>query len=649
MNIEAGTRIGHYTIVRRLGAGGMADVFAAEDGKLGRTVALKILPHEFGRNSQLVTRFEREVRAAANLNHSGIVPVFDVGECDGLHYYSMRLLTGGDLRKRIKAGFGEREALILARELAGAFAHAHERGFVHRDVKPENILFDERNNPVLTDFGIAKALHGDTKVTATGVSVGTPKYIAPEQARGQAVDARTDLYSLGVIIYEMLTGEPPFQAPDALSLIFKHVSEPVPRLPEPLARHQALIDTLMAKEADGRPESANLLVKLLDEQIEALRHVAPSTGSPAAASTAAVPTNVPGDSPQPAAPAAPSPESGAVSQPPIAPAVQPAPTPATAPTPASAPNPDPVPGPRPAPVPAGSGSGIGIGGLAAIGTLIVGVFAFGGWFMAQRQSDSADLLPLSNAETTPTNGNDTPSTEPGASNAAGESKPTETATRVTRTAEAPTSSTAARQESAPEPKQASDAAARTPAKPEQTVSTTPATAAPRQAPAPAPDPLARFERDPKIRAAVAQDPGFVKRARAAVRENPQRFATEVFSIQQSSPVFATAAERLLALDDSAQASVARASLKSLRDAAEQARRQRMADDPVIRPVLTEDPNFIDRALDAVSRNPERFATEIFAIQNANPAIARAAERLLVYESSAAAREAQQVLERLRGN
>src|SRR5689334_6890635 len=245
--LEPGYQIGNYRIVRSLGSGGMADVYEAHDINLDRHVALKILPIEYCRNAELVARFQKEVRAAAKLNHRNIVTVFEVGQQDSWHYFSMRLLTGGDLRRRIERGLAPVEALAILRELADAFAHAHARGFVHRDVKPENVMFDEQGFPVLTDFGIAKALDAESRMTRTGMTMGTPRYLSPEQASGKPVDARADLYSLGVMLYEMLTGRPPYDAEESMAVIFKHVTEPIPQLPESFLRYQPLLEKLMAK------------------------------------------------------------------------------------------------------------------------------------------------------------------------------------------------------------------------------------------------------------------------------------------------------------------------------------------------------------------------------------------------------------------
>ncbi len=264
-DLQAGAALGHYRILRKLGSGGMADVYEAEDQKLGRRVALKILPPELERNPGLIARFEVEVRAAARLSHRNIVTVFEVGHEGGYHFYSMRLLSGGDLRERINQGaLAPAEAIAILREVTEAFVEAHAHGFVHRDMKPENIMFDERGMPVLTDFGIAKVLGSSTGATTAGGVIGTPRYMSPEQARAKPVDARTDLYSLGIVLYEMLTGAPPFQNEEAIAIILQHVSEPMPRLPAALTMLQPLLDKMTAKEPADRPASAQELLELID-------------------------------------------------------------------------------------------------------------------------------------------------------------------------------------------------------------------------------------------------------------------------------------------------------------------------------------------------------------------------------------------------
>lgn len=268
--LAEGTRLGRYRLIRALGSGGMADVYEAEDAQLGRRVALKVLPAEFARRPQFVQRFEDEVRKAASLNHGSIVPVFDFGLDNGMHYYSMRLLSGGSLRTRIDQGLTAVEALTILRDVADALGHAHasQPPLIHRDVKPENILFDERGHAMLTDFGIAKAMDQSHSMTATGIAIGSARYMSPEQARGRKdVDARSDLYSLGAMFYEMLTGAPPYDGDDQVSTILMHITDPIPRLPAESARYQRLIDWLMAKTPEQRPASAADVVAWVDDEL----------------------------------------------------------------------------------------------------------------------------------------------------------------------------------------------------------------------------------------------------------------------------------------------------------------------------------------------------------------------------------------------
>ena len=266
MKLEAGARLGHYRIISLLGRGGMADVYRAEDERLGREVALKAVPPEFARDPERVERFEREVRAAARLTHPNIVTVYEFGQGAGQHFYTMALMPGGDLKARIRAhpeGMPAAAARAVAAAMARALDYAHRQGFVHRDVKPENILFGEDGAPQLTDFGIARAMSSGTRMTATGMSIGSPHYMSPEQARGQAVDGRSDLYSLGVVLYEMLTGRVPFDAADTLAVAYAHVNDPVPELPKELAAWQPVLDRLLAKSPDDRFGSAAELAKIL--------------------------------------------------------------------------------------------------------------------------------------------------------------------------------------------------------------------------------------------------------------------------------------------------------------------------------------------------------------------------------------------------
>ena len=267
MTLEIGTRLGHYRIVALLGRGGMADVYRAMDERLGREVALKALPPEFARDADRVERFEREVRAAARLNHPNIVTVYEFGRGEGLHFYTMALMTGGDLKARIRNhpdGMLPSEARTVARAMARALDYAHQRGFVHRDVKPENILFGEDGTAQLTDFGIARVMASGKRMTATGMSIGSPHYMSPEHARSLEVDGRSDLYSLGVVFYEMLTGRVPFEGADTLAVAYSHVNDPAPELPRELAEWQGVLDRLLAKSPKHRYGSARELAELLD-------------------------------------------------------------------------------------------------------------------------------------------------------------------------------------------------------------------------------------------------------------------------------------------------------------------------------------------------------------------------------------------------
>ena len=260
-----GTR---YRVLRRLGGGGMATVFLAEQMPLAREVIVKVLHAHLARDSEMTERFRREAEAAARLVHPFICPVLDYGEMGETVYIVMPYLGGGSLADRV-----QRERTVAPQAVAGAAAqvavaldHAHQRGVVHRDVKPDNILFDDDGNAVITDFGIATArFHG--RLTASGRAMGTPHYMSPEQAMGKLVDGRSDLYALGVVMYEALVGFPPFDGADAFSVGYKHVHEkPVPigeidsRVPEPLA---AIVMRCLEKAAAERHERGTALADAL--------------------------------------------------------------------------------------------------------------------------------------------------------------------------------------------------------------------------------------------------------------------------------------------------------------------------------------------------------------------------------------------------
>lgn len=277
-------KIPGYTLKKKLGQGGMAAVFLAEQESFQREVALKVMFPQIAKEPGFAERFLQEARTVARLTHPHIIVVHDVGVANGLHYFAMEYHTGGDLTHRIRnGGITAYQALTITSQIADALALAHEHQIIHRDIKPDNILFRAHNDAaILTDFGIAKSLDNNMQLTQLGSAVGTPKYMSPEQARGQKVDGRTDIYSLGVMLFEMLTGRAPFQADEALALGIKHCQDPIPRLPSELSRYQPLIDRMLAKEPKDRHADAHVLIA----DIEALQKPG---GKPAAKGPASPP------------------------------------------------------------------------------------------------------------------------------------------------------------------------------------------------------------------------------------------------------------------------------------------------------------------------------------------------------------------------
>jgi len=255
---------GRYELGERLGSGGMADVYAAYDRTLERTVALKLLREGLSSDKTFVARFTREARAAGSIAHPRVVQVLDAGSADGRHYIAMEMVPGGTLKQVIQRDgpFPERRALRIAREIANGVAAAHARGIIHRDLKAQNVLIDAEGYPKVADFGIARTAE-DTGLTQTAALLGSVHYLAPEQASGGPVDERADVYSLGVLLYEMLTGILPFRADTPLEIANQHLhEEPVParRIRSGLAPEtDALVARAMAKKPAKRFASAAAL------------------------------------------------------------------------------------------------------------------------------------------------------------------------------------------------------------------------------------------------------------------------------------------------------------------------------------------------------------------------------------------------------
>lgn len=253
-----------YQIERELGQGGMAIVYLALQESLHRHVALKVIKPILTTDEEFAQRFMREGRIIAQLSDPHIVTVYDIASHDQTYYLSMEYLPGDTLQQRIRNGLPLGEALSVAKAIAGALHYAHRRGIIHRDIKPQNILFRENGTPVLTDFGIAKTLGSSTIMTRTGLSIGTPRYMSPEQIRGQDVDARADIYSFGVLFYEMLTGNVPYTANDSFALAMMHVTAPIPELPPGLGRYQPLLLRLLDKDPEQRFQTGQEFVAALD-------------------------------------------------------------------------------------------------------------------------------------------------------------------------------------------------------------------------------------------------------------------------------------------------------------------------------------------------------------------------------------------------
>src|SRR3954467_9203841 len=260
---------GRYRIERRLGSGGMADVYCAYDHQLGRQIALKVLHRRFARDTEFVERFRREASAAAGLQHPNVVGVFDRGEYDGTYYIAMEYLPGRTLKDVIRdeAPLDQLRAIDYGIQILQAASFAHRRGVIHRDFKPHNVIVGADDRLKVTDFGIARA--GASEMTETGSIMGTAQYLSPEQAQGQRVGAPSDLYSIGVILFEMLTARVPFTGESAVSIALKHVSEEPPPLhtlrPDVHPRLEQAVGRPLLKAPAQRYASADEFIAALEQ------------------------------------------------------------------------------------------------------------------------------------------------------------------------------------------------------------------------------------------------------------------------------------------------------------------------------------------------------------------------------------------------
>ena len=257
-----GTQLGHYKIISQLGRGGMASVFKAEQTGLSRLVAIKILQPSLAADEIIVQRFQQEARIAANLHHAHIVTIYDVGEVEGTYYIAMRYIEGENLGQllRREGPLEPTRAMRMLEQVAAALDFAHSRSVLHRDIKPANVMVEPGDVLTLTDFGIARAGES-SQLTATHMVIGTPEYMSPEQARGDVIDKRSDLYAMGVLMYEALGGRPPFSAASTPSLLYLHVHETPPPLhnlrPDlPRALSDVLVEVAGKGPARAFPERA---------------------------------------------------------------------------------------------------------------------------------------------------------------------------------------------------------------------------------------------------------------------------------------------------------------------------------------------------------------------------------------------------------
>lgn len=287
-----GKKFGKYELRERLGRGGMAEVYKAYQPGMDRFVAIKVMLAHLADDDGFVERFKREAQAVGKLRHPHIVQIFDFGSEDDIYFMAMEFIQGGNLKAHIiqNQRLDAESALRIASQLADALDYAHRAGMIHRDLKPANVMFidQEHKNAVLTDFGIARIM-GQAGLTGTGMAVGTPSYMSPEAGRGENVDERSDLYALGIILYEMLTGSVPYDADTPLAVIMKHISAPLPTRRDygnliPAQAERVMLRCL-AKDPEDRFATAGELKNAIDQALQELQHARPTEASPAAPAT----------------------------------------------------------------------------------------------------------------------------------------------------------------------------------------------------------------------------------------------------------------------------------------------------------------------------------------------------------------------------